>query len=322
MTSASVAAAWRGLPGNVRGAAWMVVAAVAFAAMGACIKILGRDLHGMQVAFFRAGFGFLTVLPIVARQGLGVLATKRWSLHALRVTAGTGAMLCIFTAITLMPLATATAIAYARPLFLVVLAVPFLGERVRWRRWTATLVGFGGVMLILRPGAGVMEPAALLALLAAGLMAVAMVCIKRLSGTDRPLTMLAWFTIGGVVAATPFALVVWRTPTVEQLGLAAVMGALGTLGQYAVIRAFRVGEATAVVPFDYAQLPMAWAWGAFLFGEAVSAWTWVGAGVIMAANLYIVHREARRKEAPPASAPPEAPTEEGGGRRDREGRGP
>lgn len=303
----AMTAGWARLPGNVRGAAWMVVGAVAFAAMGACIKILGRDLHGMQVAFFRAGFGLLTVLPIVLSQGIGVLATKRWKLHALRVSAGTGAMLCIFTAITLMPLATATAIAYARPLFLVVLAIPFLGETVGWRRWTATLVGFGGVLLILRPGTEAMQPAALIALSAAGLMAVAMVCIKKLSGTDRPVTMLAWFTIGSVIAAGPFAATVWQTPTLTHLGLAAIMGGLGTLGQYAVIRAFRVGEATAVVPFDYVQLPMAWAWGAALFAEIVSAWTWVGAGVIMAANLYIVHRETRQGKRPPKTgdAPPE-----------------
>lgn len=299
MTAAALAAGWARLPGNVRGAAWMVVAALVFSAMGACIKILGRDLHGMQVAFFRAGFGLLTVLPIVLGQGIGVLATRHWRLHALRVGAGTGAMLCIFTAITLMPLATATAIAYARPLFLVVLAIPFLGEVVRWRRWTATLVGFGGVLLILRPGSDAMEPAALLALLAAALMAVAMVCIKTLSATDRPVTLLAWFTIGSVIVAAPFALMVWQTPTLPQLGLAAATGALGTLGQYAVIRAFRVGEATAVVPFDYVHLPMAWAWGALLFAEAVSPWTWVGAAVIMAANLYIVHREARRTAASP-----------------------
>ena len=303
MTGRALADGWARLPGNVRGALWMVIAAMAFAAMGGCIKILGRDLHGMQVAFFRAAFGFLTVLPIVLRQGVGVLATKRWPMHLLRVSSGTAAMLCLFTAITLMPLATATAIAYARPLFLVILAIPFLGEKVRWRRWTATLVGFGGVLLILRPEAGTIEPAALLALSAAGLMAVAMVCIKKLSDTDRPLTMLAWFTIGSVIAAGPFAVSVWQTPTVEQLGIAAIMGALGTLGQYAVIRAFRVGEATAVVPFDYVQIPLAWAWGAFLFGEEVSAWTWVGAGVIMSANLYIVHREARRKDAPNEEPP-------------------
>lgn len=291
--TAAVALFWTRLPGNVRGAAWMIAAAFAFAAMGACIKILGRDLHGMQIAFFRAAFGMLAVLPMVVSQGIGVLATRHWKLHGLRVGAGTGAMLCIFTAITLMPLATATAIAYARPLFLVVLAVPFLGEVVGWRRWTATLVGFGGVLLILQPGTEALQPAALIALAAALLMAVAMICIKKLSATDRPVTMLAWFTIGSVVASLPFALLVWQMPTWEHLALSAVMGALGTAGQYAVIRGFRVGEATAIVPFDYVQLPMAWAWGALLFAEVVGLWVWAGAGVIMAANIYIVHREAR-----------------------------
>jgi drug/metabolite transporter (DMT)-like permease len=275
----------------------MVVAAFSFAAMGACIKILGRDLHGMQIAFFRAAFGLATIAPVVASQGIGILKTRRWRLHALRVSAGTAAMLCLFTAITLMPLATATAIAYARPLFVVVLAIPFLGEVVGWRRWAATIVGFAGVLIVLHPTADSLQPAALLAVLAAFLMGGVMICIKALSATERPVTMLVWFTIGSVAAALPFAIAVWQPPTWEHLAYGVAMGLLGTAGQYAVIRAFHVGEATAIAPFDYTQIAFAWAWGAFLLGDAVEAWTFVGAGVIVAANLYILHRETRR---PPA----------------------
>lgn len=290
-----------GLSPNVRGALWMVGSAIAFSLMGALIKILGQELHGFQIAFFRALFGLIAVLPLMFGQGgIAILRTAHWKLHAFRVVVGTAAMLCIFYAITQMELATATAIAYARPLFLVVLAVLFLGEAVRWRRWAATVVGFLGVLLILRPGAEAVQPAALVALAAAFFMAVAMVCIKKLSGTDRPLAVLVWFAVGTVVTSFLPALWVWQTPTWEMLGLAALMGGLGSLGQYAVIRAFRVGEATAVVPFDYSQIPFAWAWGFLLFAEQPSMWTWVGAAIIVASNIYIVHREARlRRTSPP-----------------------
>jgi len=298
--STGVRARLEGLPANVRGAAWIISAAVAFAAMGVLIKMLGaRGMDGIQIAFFRALFGFFALCPFLFRHGIGILATSRWRMHAVRVLAGNGAMLCIFTAITMMPLATATAIAYARPLFLIVLAVFFLGETIRWRRWAATLAGFAGVMMIVRPGADALDPAALIALFAAFLMAVAMVAIKKLSDTERPLTMLAWFAIASVVVSGLPAIFVWQTPDAEAWLLSAGMGILGSIGQYAVIRAFRVGEASAIVPFDYAQIPLAWLLGAVFFAEQPGLWTWLGTLTIVGANLYIVRRESQLNKNPP-----------------------
>lgn len=304
----ALATGWARLPGNVRGAAWMVLAALAFSAMGACIKLLGQNMHAFQIAFFRDLFGLLAVLPMMASKGLGCLVTHRWKMHALRVIAGNGAMLCMFYAITMMPLATATAIAYARPLFLVVLAIPFLGETVGWRRGGATLLGFAGVLIIAQPGASGLDPVALIAVFAAFLMAMVMVVIKKMSATESPVTMLAWFSIGSMIVILPFGYAVWRDPTWEELGIAALLGIMGTIGQYAVIRAFQAGEATAVVPFDYTQIAFAWAWGAFLLHETVAIWTFIGAAIIIAANLYILNREARAKQPPRPPADPSPPS--------------
>lgn len=282
---------------NVRGAAWMVFSALAFAAMDAIVKVLANQgMPATEIVFFRALFGAIVLAPFVfgGPLGVAVLKTRRPWLHLGRVMAGTAAMMSIFAAVANMSLATATAIAYARPLFLVILAVIFLGEVVRWRRWSATAIGFIGVLLILRPGPEGLNLYALVALAAALFMAIAMVFIKKLSSTERPLTMLAWFTIASIPVSGIPAAFVWQAPTWEQMGLAVLMGVLGSLGQYGVIRAFRVGEASAVVPFDYSHIPMAWAWGFFLFGEQPTVWTWVGTAVVIGSNLYIVHRESRK----------------------------
>lgn len=215
-------------------------------------------------------------------------------------------MLCIFYAITHMELAAATALAYARPLFLIVLAVFFLGEAVRWRRWLATACGFGGVLMILRPDVGALNDAAWAALAAAFLMACVITIIKRMSDTEKPLTMLAWFSIASCFVTGVAAAPVWTMPDGNQLGLLALVGGVGTFGQYCVLRAYRLAEATIVVPFDYFQIPIAWALGFYFFAEQPSWLTLAGAVVIAGSTLYILLREARLKKQVP-QAPCETP---------------
>jgi drug/metabolite transporter (DMT)-like permease len=294
------------LPDNLRGVLWMVVGSIAFGVMGAGIKFAGNSgMHAFEVAFFRCLFGLIALAPFLFGGGVrAVLATKRPVMHSLRALFGSLTMLCIFYAITHMELAAATALAYARPLFLIVLAVFFLGEAVRWRRWLATVCGFAGVVMILRPDVGAFNDAAWAALAAAFLMACVIIIIKRMSETERPLTMLAWFSITSCIVTGAAALPVWATPTLEQLAMLAAVGVVGTIGQYCVLRAYRLAEATIVVPFDYFQIPIAWALGFFLFAEKPSWLTLAGAVVIAGSTLYILLREARIKgrTPPPASA--------------------
>lgn len=284
---------WLGLSGNVQGASWLLLSALSFSVMNALIKQLGDAFHPFELVFFRGLFGLLTMLPFVLRQGrAGVAVTRPW-MHVLRAAIGLGSMVCIFTALTRLPLADAVALFFAKPLFMIVLAALFLGERVRWRRSVATAVGFAGVLIMLRPGQGTLEPALLYALAAALLMAVVMVVVKKMTASERPLNTVFWFTLLTTLGALAPALWVWRTPDAGELALLGMMGAVGNLGQYFAVRAYRVGEATAVTPMDYAQLPLSGVLGYLWFAELPDAWTLAGAAVVAGSSLYIVQREAR-----------------------------
>ncbi|SDH12217.1 DMT family transporter [Roseospirillum parvum] len=306
---------WASLPSNLKGALWMVGATLAFAVMAALIKHLGQGgggpaLHGFEIAFFRALFGLAVLLPFLVPQVAGHrLRIGQWRLHGLRAVLGSGAMLLFFHAITATELALAISLSYARTLFLILLAAVFLGEVVRWRRATATVVGFVGVLIVLDPS-GDTDPAALAALASAALVAGAMACIKRLSDSQAPLVILTLFAVPAVIVSAGPAALVWAWPSPAQWPLLGLVGGLGSLGQYAVIRAMQSGEATAVAPFDYTQILFVTVLGLLFFDETPSANMLLGTAVIIGATLYIALREARLKRhaRPPASPPAPPPT--------------
>jgi drug/metabolite transporter (DMT)-like permease len=300
---------WQGLPANMRGALWLILACLFIATMGALVKTLGEHLDSFELAFFRAAFGLVSVLPFACRAGLGVLRTHRLGLHVARGTAGSIGMMCMFYALTHLTLAEATAITFTSPLFLTVLAAVVLHETVRRRRWSATAVGFFGVLVMLRPGDGVLEAAALVALLGALGIAVVRLLIKQLSRTEAPLTMIVYLgLIGTVVSAIP-AILVWRTPTLWELCLLLLLGGVSNLSQVCMIRGYKIGEASALAPFEYARLPFAALWGYFLFAELPDLYTLLGASIIVGSTLYIVRREqqlSRAAKAASAPAPPDS----------------
>ncbi|WP_185961396.1 DMT family transporter [Telmatospirillum sp. J64-1] len=287
------------LSGNMRGALWMLAAAASFASMNGLIKGLGQEMHAFEIAFFRALFGLLLVAPFAMRGGIGMVKTKKPHLHLLRAVLGVTAMITSFYAFTQLPLAAVTAILFTKPLFMIVLAVLFLGEVVRWRRWAATLVGFIGMLVILQPWSGMgLGPAALWAVLSAFAMAGALAMVKKMTETERPATMLFWFTVAATVVSAIPAAMVWQTPTGGQLALLVLIGALGSAGQYLAVRAYRVGEATLVTPLDYFQLLFAGVIGYWAFSEMPGIWTAVGAAIIVASTFYILRREARLGRTP------------------------
>ncbi|MGH6918415.1 MAG: DMT family transporter, partial [Geminicoccaceae bacterium] len=156
-----------GLPAPVRAALWMVAASIAFAAMIILVRHLTATFDPLQVVFFRNVFGLIAMLPWIAGHGVGALRTRRLGLHTLRATTSIASMICWYTALSLMPLAQATALSFTAPIFTSVLAVIFLGEVMRLRRWSATAVGLLGALVILQPGSSSVEPAALLAIASA-----------------------------------------------------------------------------------------------------------------------------------------------------------
>jgi drug/metabolite transporter (DMT)-like permease len=154
---------WRGLSPNLQGACWMLLSCLGFSVMVSFVKIVARDLGTFEVAFFRCFFGLLALFPLIAWHGIGSLRTRHFGMHAWRGILGMIAMTCAYFGIARLPLATYTALSFSKPLFAIVLAVIVLHEVVRWRRWAATIVGFLGVLVMMRPGTESLDTKALLA---------------------------------------------------------------------------------------------------------------------------------------------------------------
>ena len=299
---------------NLRGAMWMVAGVVFFAATAVLIKLAGQTLHTFEIVFFRCVFGLLVVIPLLVKSGASALRVRKPALHLIRVTCAVIGMSAGFYAMTHLELATAVSLSFTRPLFMIILAYVFLHEIVRWRRGLATVIGFCGVLIMVQPGAaGGMEtfdPAVLAGLLAALAVGGALVTVKLIVPYDAPVTIMLSFSIGTVLVSAIPAAFVWQAPTGQELVLLMSLGIVASLGQYSLIRAFEVGEATLMSPIDYLQIILGTAAGYLIFAERPSVWTFIGAGVIVASTLYIVIRGARvrgvRPPPPDPAVPPQA----------------
>ncbi len=288
------------LAGNTRGAIWMLLSGLVTVIQSGLVKSLGDSFHTFEVVFWRCLFGLAILLPFALRHGGYAFSTDRFRLHFLRATLSITSMASSFYALARLPLADAIAYVFTAPLFIIPLAVIILGEVVRWRRWTATAVGFVGVIVMARPG-GTMDPAVPVALFGASATALVFVIVKRLTETERVITVTTYFTlIGTLLSAIPAAFV-WQTPSWAQLLVLFGVGAMGTMSQLFAVHGWRVGEATAIAPFDYARLLYAAVLGFLVFGEIPDEWTAAGAFIIVTSTLYIARREARLRRATPAA---------------------
>ncbi|MDB3953185.1 DMT family transporter [Alphaproteobacteria bacterium] len=284
---------WQGLSGNVQGAFWMILSALLFTSMGGLIKHLGQRLDPIEVVFFRSLFGVIWLLPLIYKAGgLKTLKTNHPAMQFSRALLGAIAMVFMFYGLTMIPLADSQAIIFSRPLWMIPLAVIFLAEVVRWRRWTATMVGFCGVLVMVRPG-DTMQIGALLVAGNAICAAAGFTLIKIMTQKEEEgLTILCWHTmLTTLLSAIPLYFV-WISPTLTELLLLIIMGAGLTFAHSCIIRALECGEATAVLPFDYSRLIFAMVIGYFFFTETVDAWTVCGAAIIILASHYILRRES------------------------------
>jgi len=283
-----------GISNPIRGALWILLSCACFSSIAALIRQVSAELHPFEIVFFRNLFGLMFMVPWFLTRGRASLRTSRPLVHGFRAVSGVGAMLCWFTAVTLMPLAEATALSFVAPLFATAGAAVFLGEQVGVRRWAALIVGFVGTLVILRPGAGVIVLPALLVLLGACFTATTLLLIKTLSRRNPPGTIVLYMgLLVTPISAIP-AVFVWETPSALAFAWLAAIGLLGTVGHIALARAFAAAEATAVIPVNFSRLIFAALLGYAVFGEPPDRWTWVGAGVVFSATVFTAHREGRR----------------------------
>ena len=298
---------WRPATVQGRAALLMLGSTSAFALMAIAIRFASATIPTTEVAFFRNFFGLLALLPILLRSGGGgVPRTRNLGRYVVRTLVGLGSMLCAFWAIGHLPLSQAISLSYAAPLFATIAAVLWLGEVVRIRRWMAVSAGFVGVLVILRPGTGEFTPGMLVAVAAAVLSGIVAIQIKELSRTEPADRIVIWTTLFWVPMSFLPALVVWEWPQGIVWLWVIAAGVLGTGGHMLWTRALKIGEVSALTPISFMQLPVVALFGWLLFGQTVDRWTAIGAGIILAANAYIAHREARLARRSATTAPVEA----------------
>lgn len=275
-----------------------VTSTLLFAVMFACVRQLGPHFPIGQLVFWRSAVGLATIcVAALAVGGPRLLATRRIDAHALRSLSGVMAMFCNFAAYTFLPLADVTALGFAAPLFVVILAALMLGERIHIYRWSAVVAGFAGVLIIVGPHAQVDTGPALLgsaaALAGAGLSALAMIYLRRMSAHEHSITIAFYFMLTTATISGATALAGWNTPTSEETALLVLTGLAGGLGQIALSFSYRYAEASVLAPFDYTALIWAAALGYFVFGELPALPLWIGAAIVVAAGLLILWRERR-----------------------------
>ncbi|MGE0094984.1 MAG: DMT family transporter [Alphaproteobacteria bacterium] len=303
MTLAAAKARWIALPGTTRGILWMLASAFAFTAMLGTVKPASQNLHPFEVTFFRHFFTLLIMLPWMLRLGVENLRTKRFPLIALRGLLGFISTVLWFYAVPNLALADATAINFTAPLWATVFAALILHEPIRLRRWTATAIGFTGVLVVLRPGFQDLSVWALVMLFGAACWGSQHIVLKTLSRTEPTNVIVCYHAILLTPAALILSLFVWRTPGLVDILWLVALGSLGTVGHLCLARSFAAAEASVVLPFDFSKMPIAAAIGYVAFDEHPDLWTWAGAALIVAAATYIARREAQIARTNAAAAP-------------------
>jgi drug/metabolite transporter (DMT)-like permease len=293
----------------VLGIALKLASVVLFAGMTLCIKFLGQDIPSGQSIFARGLISMLVVALIAWQTNqLHLLRTRNWRSHALRSLSGTASMFCLFTAVTMIPLADLTAISFTAPMFLTVLAMVFLGERIHRFRWTALGIGFIGVLIMIGPHlsfAGASSLGALIALGAALFSAIAMTFLRSMSAGEHALTITFYFSLTFTACAALTSIQGWPLPTSTQWLLIVLAGLFGVFGQLLMTYSYRYAEASTIAPLDYTNMIMAVLLGYVFFDEIPAVSVWVGAPLVVGAGLIILWREYYLKKQL-SSASPEA----------------
>ena len=296
----------RGLPVVVRVGLWMSLSAVSFALLIGIVRHITPEVNVYVVNFWRNVLAAAMFAPWLMRRGFAGLHTRRHGTFALRAAFMVVATIALYEAVALMSMAEVTSLTFTSPLFATALAVLVLGEKVGPRRWLALAIGFSGVLVILRPGFVSLEPAVLLPLLSALTFAGVMVTGKMLAATESPESIVLYLSIWGLPLALLPALFVWQWPTLEQALWLIAVGLAGNANMYGFARAFRIGDASLAMPFDFIRLPFTALVGYLAFAQQPDLWVWIGAAVIFTGSAYVTHREAlaqRRAAADGGKAP-------------------
>ena len=283
------------LPDNLKGIALLMLASFVLALMALLIKLLGQRIHITQILLVRQVGMMVMVAPAILRNFPGSLRSERPGLQLIRVFCALVAMLFGFTAVIHMPLADATAIFFAKSFFVTIFAIFFLAESVGVYRWSAVLIGFFGVLIMLQPGTDNFSLYGLASLVGAAGAAGVMILLRMLSRSDSADTIMAYGSLGvGLVMIFP-GIYFWQQPTNAEWLLLAALAVVSYFGLRCNIFAYKYGEASLLASLDYVRLLWATLFGFLVFDQFPGPSIWLGAAVVIAAAIFTIYRETRRK---------------------------
>ena len=269
-----------------------ITALVLFSTMDAMVKWLGDAYGPFQMMLFRST---LALVPLYlfyrSAGGLRLVRSNRPLLQVARIATGFGSLLGFFYVLPRMPLVDAYAISFAAPLFMVGLAVPVLNEAVGWRRWTAVVVGFMGVLIMLEPWTIGVHWLSLVVLLATFCYSLSTVLTRLISRYDHDAATIFWFCLFAAIASLIGAIPGWKWPSLADWFWLASLGLIGGVGQILVTRALRLAPASVLAPFDYSSIVFAVLYGYLWFRENPSPAVWYGLPLVIGSGFYILHRE-------------------------------
>ncbi len=290
----------------LRAAGFALVSALCFVGVPICVRYLSAWLGSAEIVTLRNAIGFLLLLPwatrAVWRAGWTALAPGPLKFHVLRALFNGVGMIVWFWAIANMQIGDAMALQFTLPLWTMVFAALLLGEHIGPRRIAALLVGFSGVLVIMRPGFAEIGLPAVAALTSAALYALAVVLIRRQTQSAPPTIIMFYTTILMALVGLGPALFDWRPVPAAAVPWLVTLGIVGFLAQFFLAHALKLAEAKVVVVFDFLRMPLAAAAAFVLFGELSDLWTWIGAAIIFGATYYTAQRDAKAARRPSATS--------------------
>jgi len=273
----------------------MIISGLFFVIMHSAVKYLSKEVHIFEIAFFRCALVVFVLAPLIFQQGKSIFITKQPKIQFLRISTNSVAMLCFFYGITSTPLAQLTTLGFTVPIFATILAVIFMGEKIRIRRTSALIIGFIGTIIVMRPDISI-ELGAMLIIFSSFLWSVCLIFIKKLTQTDSAITISLYFGIGMIPATFAMAFPVLEMIDMRQFIILVFIAITGTLAQTIMNSALKKGELALLLPFDFLRLIWSVLIGYALFAEEPHITLWIGGVLIVGSTSYIAWRESSLKK--------------------------
>lgn len=286
----------------VAGVLWMILTGACFVAVTALVKVLDGRVPAAEAAFLRYILGLVFLIPMLPAMRRTTLTPRHWRLFGLRGLCHSIAVILWFYAMSRIPIAEVTAMNYLNPVYVSILAVFILGERMAWRRIIAILCALIGAIIILRPGFRELDAGHFAMLITAVLFSGSYLTAKMTADEVPAVVVVGMLSITVTIGLAPFAIAVWVWPSLYELGILFLVACFATAGHYTMTLAFAAAPVTVTQPVTFLQLVWAVLLGALVFGEAVDIWVILGGGVILASVTFLTWREAtlRRRRLTPS----------------------